>query len=230
MNAKNYDKRLQFHTDDVPLVLSEALKNYDWNTGLELGCGDGSLLKALENHGFLDNRLIVAVDAAESRLKVVNSLTNDPICMVGDACKIGIKEESIDFLITSQVIEHVRDDGLMAKEMARVIKSGGLAYVSTVYKKWYGWYFYRCNGKWTLDPTHVREYTDDSQLVNKLEDQGFTIIANRKELDGRPLIDACLRRLKVSRDIYSNTLLRGMRAVRMPIPGYYIWELLCKKR
>ena len=97
----------------------------------------------------------------------------------------------------------------------------------TIFKKWYGWYFYRCNGKWTLDPTHVREYTKESQLIEKLVSAGLKISMESKVQDGRPVMDSILRRIGAPRDIYNNKFLKALRSVRVPIPGYYIWEIVC---
>lgn len=229
MEFRSYSQRQQFHTGDVPPLLEDQLINVNWKTCLELGCGDGSLLRALEEKGIIDGKLVMASDLSPDRIRVVNSMTVIPDCTVGDACNIALKDESIDFLITSQVIEHVIDDGLMSDEMYRVLANDGVAYIGTVFKKWYGWYFYRCNGKWTLDPTHIREYNRESDLLDKLAHSGFKVIENRKTLDGRPIMDSLLRRFGAGRDIYSHKSLRFLRSIKMPIPGYYIWELLCKK-
>jgi len=128
------------------------------------------------------------------------------------------------------VIEHVHNDEEMVREIRRVLAPNGIVYLSTVFKKWYGWYFYRCNGKWTLDPTHLREYNHDEQLLDVFERSEFEVLENRKSLDGRPVLDAVLRRIGANRKIYDNRLLRLFRAIRIPIPGYHIWEIVCQKR
>ena len=160
---------------------------------------------------------------------MAKSVTTHPNLVIGDACEISLQDSSVDFVITSQVIEHVRDDKLMSEEIYRVLSRGGTAYISTVYKKWYGWYFYRCNGKWRLDPTHVREYSHDSELVSVLEKSGLEVFENVKTLDSRPIMDSILRRIGASRRSYNNPILRKLRSIRIPIPGYFIWELVCRK-
>ena len=228
MDLRRYSERQQFHTGVIPTLLEEYLDSNSWNTMLEVGCGDGSLLATLKNLGLVDGKVVLASDISVDRIQVVQeSLGMSGI--VGDACKLSVKSNAMDIVVTEQVIEHVVDDQAMAHEMYRVLADGGVAYISTVFKKWYGWYFYRCNGKWTLDPTHVREYTDDSQLVTKLENAGFQILENRRTLDGRPIMDSILRRLKADRRVYQNSILNSLRAIRIPIPGYYIWELVCLK-
>ena len=137
-------------------------------------------------------------------------------------------DKSIDIIVSTQVIEHVPDDVAMAKEMYRVLSDYGTVYLSTVFKKPYGWYFYRNNGRWVLDPTHVREYTDHN-LLNILESAGFRIVETQKTLDNRPLMDAIVRRLRFGRNLYSNRVFKLLMNIKIPIPGYYNWEIVCVK-
>ena len=41
------------------------------------------------------------------------------------------------------------------------------------------------------------------------------------------MLDSILRRLGAKRNVYDNKLLRAFRKISIPIPGYYIWELVC---
>jgi 2-polyprenyl-3-methyl-5-hydroxy-6-metoxy-1,4-benzoquinol methylase len=230
MNLGDYAKRTQFYTEDVPQLLSNYLDRVHWNSCLDLGCGDGSLLYALDKKGYLAGKTVYAVDMSESRLELVRHINEDIVCLRRDACETQIQDGSIDFLISTQLIEHVPNDTEMVKEIQRILSSNGTVYLSTVFKKWYGWYFYRCNGKWTLDPTHLREYTHDDQLLGIFRDHGFEVLENEKTLDGRPILDSIMRRIGAGRKVYNNRLLKMLRAVSIPIPGYYIWEIVCAKR
>ena len=230
MNEEDYSKRAQFYVDDVPPLLLNSLEKADWTTILDLGCGDGALLAALNDRGYFNEKSVFAVDISDNRIELVKKINQDFNCVVADGCHTQLAGSSIDFLMSTQVIEHVANDHDMVKEMRRLLHADGLLYLSTVFKKKYGWYFYRCNGKWTLDPTHLREYTNDDQLLDVLRDHGFEILENKKTLDGRPLMDAILRRLHAPRNVYNNRFFKLLRAVRIPIPGYYQWELVCQKR
>ena len=66
----------------------------------------------------------------------------------------GIYDESFDFVISFQVIEHIKNDKAFVKEVARVLKPGGKFVVTTPNKKM----------SLTRNPWHVREY-----LVGELE-------------------------------------------------------------
>ena len=229
MKVQEYSKRSQFFTGHVPLLLAEIMRSENWQSCLEMGCGDGSLVRALDEQGYLAGKSACAMDISRERMGLVREAGTAIMGLVGDVSATPVRDGSIDLIITSQVIEHVDDDGAMVSEMHRLLRKDGVAYISTIFKKWYGWYFYRCNGRWTIDPTHVREYTEDSQLLAKLVGSGFSISTNQKSLDGRPIMDAVLRRLGASRGVYKNRFLRSLRSIELPIPGYYIWEIVCRK-
>lgn len=230
MDSEQYAKRTQFYIEDVPSLLSNFLDRTVWNSCLDLGCGDGSLLSALNKQGYFAAKSVYALDLSQSRLRLVKRVNENFQCLVGDACDTPVKDSSIDFLITTQVVEHVQNDAAMVKEMQRIVSPHGTVYLATIFKKWYGWYYYRCNGKWTLDPTHLREYTQDDQLLDIFEQYDFEILENKKSLDQRPLLDSVLRRVGAGRNVYGSRVLRLLRAVAVPIPGYYIWEIVCTKK
>ena len=227
---EDYSKRIQFYTEYAPPLLLDSLSKTVWNTYLDLGCGDGSFLYALDNRGLFSGKTVYAVDHSKSRLEQVQGINEKFICVADDVCKTQVQAASIDFLVSTQVIEHVTDDADMVREIYRLLSPNGTVYLSTVFKKWYGWYFYRCNGRWTLDPTHLREYSKDDQLLPIFEQCGFEILEDRKTLDGRPIMDAILRRIGAGRKVYDNSVLNLLRRLTIPIPGYYIWEIVGRKR
>ena len=63
----------------------------------------------------------------------------------------GIPSCSFDFVIMFQVIEHIRDDFKMVKEIVRVLRPGGKLIISTPNRRM----------SLTRNPWHVREYTAD---------------------------------------------------------------------
>ncbi|MCH5596600.1 class I SAM-dependent methyltransferase [Niabella ginsengisoli] len=60
----------------------------------------------------------------------------------------GIADNSFDFVITFQVIEHIKSDKLFAQEIHRVLRPGGKLIVTTPNKKM----------SLTRNPWHIREY------------------------------------------------------------------------
>lgn len=221
----------QFYTGEIPRLLLKYLSEVSWKSFLDLGCGDGALLYTLNRRGYFSDKVVYAVDLSESRINLVRKISGDFRCFVDDACRIqNIEDNSIDFLVSTSVIEHVSDDEAMVKEMDRVLSRGGLVYLSTIFKKWYGWYFHRRNGRWVLDPTHVREYSRDAQLLNIFERHKLEVVEMAKSPSWYPLIEPILRAMGAKNSVFSNRFLRFLRSFKIPIPGYYKWNIVCKKK
>ena len=229
MDIEDYSQRFQFYDGVIPEILSSFLTSVKWANLLDLGCGDGALLDALKNQDYLQGKSVNAVDLSESRIDLVRQYNPEFTCYVGDACSTQFPDSSMDFVISTQVIEHVDDDENLVREVYRLLKPGGIAYISTIFKKWYGWYFYRCQSKWVIDPTHLREYTDDEQLLDVFSRAELELVVSSKSLEYRSIVDFVMRRIGVNRDVYSSGILKSLRNIKLPIPGYYCWELVVKK-
>jgi len=221
----------QYYTGYVPGGLKPYITSDRYKTILDCGCGDGSLLYALNKAGYLKNKRVSAVDISHSRVEFVKALDIKVNACVDNAEALDtVKGDSIDLLMTTQVIEHV-DDVKMVSSIERVVRRGGIVYVYTVFKMWYGWYFYRSNGRWVLDPTHLREYSSDSELLRLFDPQKFKLLKNVKRLQWFPIADFVLKRIGVNNIVRNrdSALWKFARLWRVPVLGYYEWELIFKK-
>jgi len=225
------NKYIHYYTGEVPEFVSFIFRDFPVDNFVDLGSGDGCLLQSLLTNGYLKGvSNVTAVDISRERLDNVGRIDGRFKCLQADACNLEmINDESMDFVVSSQVIEHVPDHDRFISEAHRILRKGAILYLSTVFKKWYGWYFYRSKGKWALDPTHFREYTDENQLLEVVRRYGFGILKNRKVLQWFPITDFILKRIGMGRNIYNNKILDFFRKVKIPILGYYNWELVLKK-
>ncbi len=230
MNIEEYAKVApQYYTDEVPPILSFLLKNNDFHKILDCGCGDGSLLYALKKRKLLRDAKVGGIDLSSNRISLVKKIDPKFIAKVDSAETLKtINANSIDFLITTQVIEHVNDKK-MTSTIQRVVKKGGIIYLSTVFKKSYAWYFYRRNGRWVLDPTHLREYSQDNQLL-KLFKKDFYLVVNKKSLQWFPVADFILKRIGPLIRSRDHLIWKIVRSFRIPILGYYLWELVLVRK
>lgn len=129
------------------------------------------------------------------------------------------------------VIEHV-DDKKLLRSIDSVMKKNGIAYITTVFKKSYGWYYNRRDGKWVMDITHLREYIKDEELMGLIDKKKFSILESKKSLIWFPVADFITRRLIIkNRKFFTeNLLVRLLQKIKIPVIGYYTWEIVLRKK
>jgi ubiquinone/menaquinone biosynthesis C-methylase UbiE len=205
---------------------------------VDLGCGDGRFIYSLYKRGLLNKaKRVVGVDISKERIDRLKEICPFTEGLVADVTNLKeLKNNSFDIAISSQVIEHVSDDKRMLKEVYRILKPKGYFYVSTVIKKWYGFWIY-WNGGFKLDPTHKREYSSEEEFINLLENNGFQVLEWRIERIRYPFIDLMLRFL-----IYANIIeptsnfyvkhshLEKLRKLKLGVIGYRTIEVLSQVR
>lgn len=222
----------QYYGISVPDLLRKYLDSVKHRTLLDCGCGDGALLYTLKQQGYFGGKQIFGIDISPKSIELVKKIDNKIQAYVDSAETLKkIKPNSIDFFISTHVIEHV-DDRKMLKTVGSVVKKGGIVYLGTVFKKWYGWYYNRRNGKWVMDMTHLREYTLDAELMDLIDRKVFSILETKKSLIFFPAVDFVARRLFIrNRKLFSeNRMLKFLRKLKVPVPGYYNWEIVLQKR
>lgn len=97
-------------------------KGYTFNNALEVGAGDGSILKLLSESGFA--KQYYAVEISESgveRIKAQN-ITNLKSVQVFDGYKLPFADDEFDVVILSHVLEHVEHERILLRELRRVAK------------------------------------------------------------------------------------------------------------
>jgi 2-polyprenyl-3-methyl-5-hydroxy-6-metoxy-1,4-benzoquinol methylase len=222
----------QYYGIVVPGLLKKYLDSARYKTLLDCGCVDGALLYALKQQGYFNGKKIYGIDISPKSIKLVKEIDENITALVDSVETLGkVKPNSVDFLISTHVIEHV-DDRKMLNSIAKVVRKDGIIYLGTVFKKWYAWYYNRRNGRWVMDVTHLREYTADAELMCLIDKKKFLILKTKKSQIFFPAIDFIARRLFVNnRKLFSeNSFLKFLRGLKIPVPGYYNWEIVLQKR
>lgn len=123
---------------------------------LEIGCGWGRglelLTKAADQYTGIDkNEDLIAALSAEYPKATFIAANIPPLSRVAN--------DTFDYIVTFQVIEHIENDDLFIKEAHRVLKPGGKLLLTTVNKTF----------SLTRNPWHVREYYADGlqSLMNR---------------------------------------------------------------
>jgi len=230
-----YDEEASILLESGLALVNEVVKK---PSIVDLGCGDGRLIFSLYEKGLLKNvGDIVGVDISESRIERLTKELSFVKGIVSDALSVKeLPSSRFDFVICSQLIEHVEDDETLVFEIQRLLKSGGLTYVSSVIRKWYGLYFYLRGGAFRLDPTHTREYSSVDKFVDLIAKKGFKVVSVETRQVMFPLLDFAVRLLVRIGFLEPNVrfyqrhkILGKIRRLRIPILGYGIMEVLARK-
>jgi len=121
--------------DDFPLKWSKLLPHIPREKGiviLDFGCGAGHLIEEMRRVN--PEARFVGVDVSHEAL--ARAKTRCPYAEfhhVLESEQISLPSASVDFIFSSEVIEHVYDTEWMAGEMARVLRPGGRLLLTTPY-------------------------------------------------------------------------------------------------
>ncbi len=119
----NYSKLRLFKALDKIAYLVSLGVDFKDKTVLDIGCGDGTMLKYLNKHYGIKG---IGVDISP---EVISKLykTEDVQFMVGDHRNLsGIENDSVDIVISLGVIEHFEEYLLAIAEARRVLVTGGV--------------------------------------------------------------------------------------------------------
>ena len=231
--AERYtETALHFDVERLPGLLARSLATGPLALA-DLGCGDGPLFAVLEREGHIaPTRPVYAVDLEAERLARVSDRFPWIETIVASADSVpSIPDGSLDVVCSTMVLEHVPDERAYLAEIRRILRPGGVAYVTTVFKRKWAWYFRKRDGKSVLDTSHVREYTDVEAFTRLLPGSGLRLVGLELNRLWFPLLDPVLFRAghRVPGLRGRRSLLRLLRAPRVPIPGYFSLEAVLER-
>ncbi len=100
----------------------EVCKGYAFNTVLEVGAGDGSILKLLSEQNFAPAYDAVEISGSGVELIKTAGINNLRSVQEFDGYKLPFSDDSFDLIILSHVLEHVEHERLLLRELKRVAK------------------------------------------------------------------------------------------------------------
>jgi len=142
-------------------------KDYIHGNVLEVGCGEGRgvnvILEKASAFTAVD-KIKPVIDELRNKFPAGNfiSMNIPPLS--------GLPDNTFDFVVSFQVIEHIEDDLLYLKEIHRVLKPGGKALITTPNRSM----------SLTRNPWHIREYLPKelaqlaAKVFSKVEMKGIT--------------------------------------------------------
>ena len=134
---------------------------------LEIGCGEGRGTELLIKKA----RSYTAIDKIQEVVDRLSEKYPEGTFMQKHIPPLaGIPDESFDTVVSFQVIEHIEDDRKYLEEIRRVLRPGGVAYITTPNIK----------QSLTRNPWHIREYTAEElsvlavKIFSEVEMNGIT--------------------------------------------------------
>jgi SAM-dependent methyltransferase len=94
---------------------------------LDLGCSSGYLLADLAK--FHPGSTVFGVDLVGAGLLKAHALVPEARLLRADACALPLGEESMDAVVSANLLEHIPDDVQALREIARVLRPGGRAVI-----------------------------------------------------------------------------------------------------
>jgi len=123
---------------------------------LEIGCGLGHFLRFIKARNI--NVDLTGLDFSPAGLKHARTLadrTGMKMELVkGDAQDLPFEDNSFDYVVSQETVEHLSDPKKHVQEMHRVLKPGGTCYISTPWRN-------LLNKDGLMSVEHVQEWTPE---------------------------------------------------------------------
>lgn len=105
--------------------------------GLEVGCGKGYLLSRLYEKGAVGRIAAIEIDA--KWIKYAKKY--HPVCsyFMSDVYKLNFKANSFDYIIATEILEHLTDPVAAIKEIRRVSKINANIIISVPFEPFFHW-------------------------------------------------------------------------------------------
>lgn len=136
---------------------------------LELGCGSGDFLYEGRARGWK----VAGLEYAPAAAAKANARLGEDLVKVGELSDLKDQRGIADLIASSDVIEHVRDPLDYARDMYRLLRPGGAAFVATITLD--SWSAKALGRRWMEYKLEHLTYFTDRSLKITLEQAGFQI-------------------------------------------------------
>lgn len=93
---------------------------------IDIGISTGTNLQLLQSMGFIN---FTGIDCNEDALNFCRQKGFLSVRQ-GDACSLPLENESVDFVMATDILEHIENDSLALQEIYRILKPGGMGLIT----------------------------------------------------------------------------------------------------
>jgi ubiquinone/menaquinone biosynthesis C-methylase UbiE len=135
-------------------------------TVLDLGCSSGYLLEDLRSA--VPDAALIGVDLVAAGLRKAHENVPEATLLQADACALPLDDESIDAVLSANLLEHVPDDDRALAEIIRILRPGARAVIVVPVGPGNYDYYDRFLG-------HERRYAR-GEMARKAKSAGFEVL------------------------------------------------------
>jgi ubiquinone/menaquinone biosynthesis C-methylase UbiE len=155
--------------------IKEVCRTYSFSKVLEVGAGDGSILKYLDEWGFASQCDALEISQSGVERILQRNISSLRSAQVFDGYHIPFNDNEFDLVILSHVLEHVEFERMLLRELKRVAR-----YVLIEIPRDYR-YGVDKRMKHFLSYGHINMYTPTS-LRFLVQSEGFEVLADKLSL------------------------------------------------
>jgi SAM-dependent methyltransferase len=136
------------------------------STAIDIGCAAGYMLEDLRASA--PQATLIGVDLLANGLRRAHACTPDALLLQADVCELPLADESVDAVVSANVLEHVLHDERALAEIFRIMKPGARAVIVVPLGPGNYDYLDRIGG-------HVRRYAR-GELARKARGAGLIVL------------------------------------------------------
>ena len=145
--------------------------SHDYSIVLDVGCGNGWVSKKLIPLG----KKVISMDISSTNpIKAIKEVQHkNHAGLIADVFNIPIKENSIDYIIASEILEHVPDPKAFISNLIRLLKQNGKLIITTPYDEEIEYYLcVHCNRP-TPKFAHLNSF-NESNIIQFIPNTGIS--------------------------------------------------------
>ena len=176
----DYSKKPRDYFSHRRIELLEFLPQ-EYNTVLDVGCGDGSFLKLLRG----ENRELWGIELAEKPAKRAKEIFKNVLSGSVEDNITKLPENHFDVIFFNDVLEHLSDPYFVLDQIKKQLKKEGVVISSILNIRYHSalksllfnkdW---RYESHGIMDKTHLRFFTKKS-IARMYEEAGYSILSHR---------------------------------------------------